>query len=173
MKKLLSLLLSLSLALILFGCGRGETEPTELESVEATQVTEPPTETAEVIEETQSPVPEGMVCLEDVIAGSDIVMTVEGEKITLEEDGLVLELSTQWKLGHRNGYAVAALQSAPQILEGKVYVEEWFCKYFLGAEELEQPTLFHQIQFFAGEILEAIEEPEASEFNRKLIQQVF
>ena len=58
------------------------------------------------------------------------------------------------------------------IWDGKVYVNERFCNYILGADELEQPTLFHQIQFFAREILDALDAPDGSEFNRKLLEQV-
>jgi len=175
MKKLLSLLLCLVLTSALFGCNRGEADPTEIERIETTQATEPSVETTEATEateETKSPVPEWMVCLDDVIAGSDILMTVDGNRIVLEEDGLVLELSTHWDLVHRDGYVVAAMRRAPMIWDGKVYVNERFCNDTLGVGELEKPTLFHQIRFYAGEILDAIDAPEASEFNRKLLQQV-
>lgn len=172
MKKLLSLLLALSLALTLFGCDQRETEPTEMESVETTQATELPTETTEITEETQPPIPSGMVCLEDVIAGSDIVMTVEGEKIKLEEDGLVLELSMDSNLGYRKGYVMVALQDNPVLVDGKVCIEERFCKNILGTEEREQPSLFYGMQFLAKEILVAIDQPEISRFNEKLVAEV-
>ena len=137
-----------------------------------------PTEPAETIPETTVPettlpqTPAESVNLNELIAGSDVELSVEGSAITLNEDGMTLELSTDSLLAYRNGYVAAVLKDIPTVIGGNVYVHEDFCNDFLCAEEAEQPSLFHGVLFFAEEILAAIDGPEASAFNQKVAADV-
>lgn len=169
MKNKLVLILVVLMMLTLFGCG---TEPAETTiPTQTTAPTEPVPETT-VPETTLPQPPAESVNLNDMIAASDITLSVEGAAIWLTEDGLTIELSTDSLLAYRNGYVAAVLKDMPTVIGGTVYVHEDFYEDFLCAEEAEQPSLFHGVLFFAEEILNAIDAPEASTFNQKVAAEV-
>lgn len=171
MKKMTVLILTAVLVCGLFGCGAESAETTDpIQTTAPTQTTAPAENT---VPETTSPqIPDGSVCLDQMIEGSDIEMTCEGQKIVLSEDGLTVELSTDSLLVYREGYVAAVLKDIPMVIGENVYVHEDFYKDFLCAEEAEQPSLFHGVLFFAEEILAAIDAPEASAFNQKVAAEV-
>lgn len=170
MKKRIALMLVMATVLVLFGCGALQEETAV--TGETGTPTILPTEIAQPTQETLPPIPEEMVCLDEVIEGSDIQMTLEEDKILLHENGLELELSTDGVLGYRDGYVMAVLQMESIVMDGKVYVDGKVCESFLSKEGEDQPSLFHGMMFLASEILDAVQQPEASEFNRKLLAEI-
>ncbi len=121
----------------------------------------------------------GFYPLDELIAGTDIRMSVDGEKIILSEHGLNLELEPGSVLAHRNGYIAAVLERAPRLIEGTVYVHDSFYHHFLtkqwevsASTELLLPSLFNGMLFFPEEVMDAVDAPDGSVFQQKLLSQV-
>lgn len=179
MKKMMLRLLIALLICSLFGCGTASPETTApTETTEPVQTTVPVEETT-VPETTLPQPPAGTVSLGEMIAGSDMELTVEEGTITLSEDGLTVELTTDSKLVSREGYVVAVLAKRPLIIGQDVYVQEDFFHDFLCRDndfrtdgDQIRPSLFNGVKFFAGEILDALKEPETAAFHQKLLAQV-
>lgn len=157
-------------------------EPEQTLPQETVPVPTAPSETTIPPEETVPQVPDGFVSLNQVLKdeGSEIRVFCEGESILLSEDGLTVELSTDSVIVYRNGFVAAVMKEKPRITDGTVYVHAGFYRDFLcgekddqlAAEDIAQPSLFHGVLFFANEILDALDQPESSEFNRKLLAEV-
>ena len=98
MRKPIQIISLLLIFVMLAACGKapgGTTVPTTVpaETTEPAETTLPPATEPPVTEPTK-PIPETHVCLNDLLEGSDITITVEGDNIYLDEDGLVLRMST-------------------------------------------------------------------------------
>lgn len=128
-----------------------------------------PEETTLPVETTLPPIPDGYLCLDQMVEGSGISVSCEGDMIILSEDGLIVELSVESSFICRNGYIVAVMNSAPLVIEGNVYVDE---EYFNDILCEGDPSLFHGMMFFSSEILGALEQPEGSVFNQKLLEEI-
>lgn len=121
----------------------------------------------------------GFYPLSELIAGSDIQMTVEGETIILSENGLDLELEIGSTLAHRNGYIAAVLKHSPRLIEETVYIHESFYHHFLNKQwevsastELMMPSLFNGMLFFREEVTDAVDSPDGSVFQKKMLEQI-
>ncbi len=180
MKQKIAMILTMLVALALVGCGGtpGETTlppqtttPTEQTETMPIETAVPPTTTPP---ETTLPqeVGDGMVELAPLLEGSDIEMTVEGETIYLSEDGLTVELRTNSRFGKRKDHYISTLKAEPQIIDGKVYVHEFYYKNVLLARTEEVPSLFYGMWFFAEEVEAALKDPEGSVFNQKLLDEI-
>ena len=112
------------------------------------------------------------VCLNTVLQGSDIQIKASGGDIQLSEDGLTLQLSTGSVFAKRQGYGVAAMRSAPVVKNGDVYVHADFYEQLLGENGAQQPSLFHGMLFFPGEVLNALDKADDSPFRQKLLNEV-
>lgn len=112
------------------------------------------------------------VCLNTALQGSDIQIKASGNDIQLSEDGLTLQLSTDSVFAKRQGYRVAVMRSAPVVKNGDVYVHSDFYEQLFGENGAEQPSLFHGMLFFPGEVLNALDKPDDSLFRQKLLNEV-
>lgn len=130
--------------------------------------------TIEEYEATETQIPEGMAELNTMIEGTDISLLVAGDQIRLEEAGMTVTLSTDSGLVYREGYVMAVMDSIPQIDGDTVLVDDVFYEEFLcgGDSLVEEASLFHGVMFFADEILNALEQPDASVFDQKLLAEV-
>lgn len=148
-------------------------EPEETIPVETTQPEETtmPEETAgQLTERDQRMEKAGFVRLDRLLEGTDIRMAVDGETITLSEDGLVLEFSPKSLGIRRNGFVVAAMEKMPRLLDGVVYVYEQAAQTLFVRES--GISLFHGTLFFPDEILNALNQSDASAFHQKLLNEV-
>lgn len=144
------------------------TVPTETtEPVETTEPTVPPESTSPV----QQIVPLGYLDLAELLSGTDIVMTVEGNLVYLQEDGLTLILVQDSPYVYRYGYIMRALGRGLKVNGEKVYISTTF-RDFLQSPESDTLSLFHGCYFFAGEVIESLEAPIQTEFTRKLLEEV-
>ena len=170
MKKRIAWMMLVLMIGTLMGCA-GAPEETTLPPE-----TTPPTET--VIPETTVPpttepqAPSGFVSLNEIIAGTDITMSMEGETIRLSEDGLTIEMSIHRKEVYRNGYIAGIMKDKPIMEDGLVYIHEDFVRSFFCGNSADDVSMFHGTQFFADEVIAALEDPEGSAFNAKLLEEV-
>lgn len=172
MKKMIVCMMAVLLMLGLWGCA-GEPAETTLPTETAL-----PAETEPVIPETTVPpatepkTPVGYVPLNEMLEGSDIVLTVEGENVTLTEDGLTVELSADKKEVYRRGYIAGVMEQTPVLDGDLVYIHREFFDSFFCKEGTDTVSLFHGSQFFADEVIAALEQPDASTFHIKLAAEV-
>ncbi len=164
-------LFALALAcLILVGCtftGALESQPEETIPPESTTV--PTTEPTE-------PIPSqiqnrSLLPLEPMLEGSAISYSLDGDTITLSEDGLILELRLDSRFLQHNGRLVGSMGFAPMVYQGQIYVHSKFGQNFLLAGQ-ETPSLFHGMLFSTEEIQAALDDPDGSAFHRKLLAEV-
>lgn len=142
MKKLIVLILSLLLLFSLSGCQKNP-DPTT---------------------------PDGYVPLDQILSQNEAISAVcSGETITLSQDGLELTLSTEDTLLRRNGLIVGKTAALPKVISGTVFLPESFITDYLGSGK---PSLFYGALFFPGEILDALEQPDASQFSRLLLEEI-
>lgn len=172
LSRIISVLLILSL---LTACGTtpGETTaPTTVPVVANPVETTLPPATEPPVTEPTKPIPETHVCLNDLLEGSDITITVEGNNIYLDEDGLVLRMSTTRMAVFRDKYIVGHMEGYPITWGDKVYIHSRFFPYFFCKEGINKVSLFYSIDFYGEEILSALEDPFGSAFNAKLCAEV-
>lgn len=178
MKKIISLLLALTVLLSMAGCGADPAETTLPSQTTQPSVSQPivpesttPSETLPP-ETTEPPVPSTHLNLNQHIAGSDITMTIDGETVVLSEDGLTVEFSINSREVYRGGYIMGLMMENPILEDGVVYIREDFFRYFFCKEGSEEVSLFHGVLFFPEEIRSALEHGEESPFNTKMLAQV-
>ena len=178
-KQTIALWLAAVLTLSLFGCAGKPAETTAPpETTAPVETTVPPTTVVPTTVPPETTLPPdyhltstGHVRLDQLLEGTAISASVEDEKIILSEDGLVLELAVGSQWVHRDGYVIAGMMSHPRIHDGVIYVHlNAFQNLFLG--EWAEMSLFHGIPFFGDEILDALDQPDASVFNQKLLAEV-
>ena len=168
MKKLIALILTAAMILTLIGCGTTPDETSQPTVPAGTTVPDPT-----IPETTQSVIPTAYVPAEEMLKGSVIEMTVEEDTILLSECDLTLEMTTGSNLVYRKGYVAAVMKSEPIIHEGVVYLHEDFFQMYLRREDSDTLSLFHGVLFHPDEVVDALEHPQASGFNVKLLQEVF
>lgn len=174
-----ALVVCVTVVAVLVGCTfTGAVDPTEPEE------TTPPTEITAPIETTQAPappettqpvaqvVPMGYVDLAELLIGTRINMTVDGDIVYLQEDGLTLTLLKGSRYVYRHNYLMAVLQSSLKISDGYVYIHEDFYPDFLYNKDTNSVSLFHGCYFTATEVMQALESPIMTEFSRKLLAEV-
>lgn len=172
MKKKIALLLALVLTLSIAGCGGTPAETTLPPETTVLEATIPETTVPETtIPETTAPVSltDGMVNLTELLKDTPIQIEVEGDQIKLSEDGLVMELAADFQYVVRKGKIVAPMKMPPMILDGSVYIDEWFYNAMMCRDGEDQPSLFYGAYFFPQEVLDALDDPEGSEFNKKVL----
>lgn len=165
MRKYLLVFIALSLVFPLAACGTPSNVPPATEPSALTE-TQPPT-----TEPTQPEPPDG-INLTQLLAGTPVKITVEGSAILLEEDGMTVTMSTDSHVCYREGYVTAVLHAPPVLFGDQVYVEEAFVEDYLCGEAQSEPSLFRNCWFLPSEILAALDDPEGSAFNQKLLLQV-
>jgi len=170
MRRIGILSLVIMLLLTMMACNVS-TEDNNLSGSDATDTSNSAEEQLSTSESMGQQVPDGTICLTEALSESSIEIILDDNTIQLLEDDLVFTLSTESVLCRRDGYIVAVMHTFPVLIDGKVYVDEDFFKSFLQGNH-EQPSLFHGTWFFAGEILTALDQPEGSAFNQKLLQEV-
>ena len=170
MKKMLLWTMVVLTVFGLSGCA-GQPEETTLPTETAIPVETSVPETT-VPPTTEVRMPAGYVCLNELLEGTDIAMTAGGQTVTLSEDGLSVELSTYSKEVLRRGYIIGIMKDLPLISGDQVYIREDFFRQFFCKAGAEEVSLFHGTPFFADEVIAALEQPDASAFQTKLVAQV-
>ncbi|MBR2048259.1 MAG: hypothetical protein IJ960_06635 [Oscillospiraceae bacterium] len=171
-----ALVVCVTVVAVLVGCTfTGAVDPTEPEEtipettapMETTAPSAPP-------ETTQAPaqvVPLGYVDLAELLNGTSITMTVDGDIVYLQEDGLTLTLVKDSGYIYRNGYVMRSLGRPLKVDGENVYIQKDFLD-FLTSREQDDLSLFHGCYFFATEVIQALEAPIQTEFTRKLLLEV-
>lgn len=174
-KRMLCLMIALLLC-VLSGCAGNQTEttlPAETTQPMETEPVETTVSPATIPPETTEPViPDAYLCLDEMIAGSDIVLTVDGSDITLTEDGLTVTMSTDSRIVKRYADYTGIMKDVPRIVDGKVYIHSDFFGNFFCKDGSDRVSLFHGALFYVAEVREALMNPDASEFNRKVAEAV-
>lgn len=111
-------------------------------------------------------------CIRDLEAVSDISVSVQGQTVTLSEDGLEVSLSADSNYVLRGSDLVAAMAQRPVVEDGNFYASVDFLEAFLCADGAAQPSLFHGMKFRAGEVLTALYAKDKSAFDQKLLEAV-
>ena len=115
---------------------------------------------------------EGYVDMDWILSRSrGMTVETDGENIMLSEEGLILWLNLNSRQILRKGYIVGMMKAEPKIIDGKIYLPEDFYENFLKGDT-QRLSLFHGALFFPEEVLEALEHPEASKFNSRLLEAV-
>lgn len=171
MKKMLLWTMLILMACGMLGCA-GQPEDTTLNTNTTIPVETSVPETT-VPSATEIRMPAGYVCLNELIEGTDITMTAGDQTITLSEDGLTVELASSGKEVRRGGYIVGVMKDVPLIADDRVYIREDFFRDFFCKAGSGEVSLFHGPPFFADEVIAALEQPDASDFQIKLAAQVF
>lgn len=116
--------------------------------------------------------PDGYISVNEMIEGTGIELSMEGDVILLSEDGLTLELSKNSRIVYRNGYVAAVMKAEPVVQNGILYIHEDFYRDYFCKADSESVSLFHGVMFFPEEILAAIDATDASVFNQKVAAEV-
>lgn len=169
MKKIITLTLVALMLLALCACGQ-QTPETIAPTTLPTETTLPIV--SAVPETTQPVIPASYIPVEEMIKDSAIELTVEGNKILLTECDLTLEMTTDSNLVYRKGYIAAVMKGEPIIYDDVVYLHEDFFRLYLCRDYADPVSLFHGVLFHPEEVVAALENPMASGFNVKLIQEV-
>lgn len=175
-KKTIALILAAVLTLSLIGCAGKPAETTAPpETTAPVETTVPPTTvppTTVPPETTEPAIPDTYLCLDEMIAGSDITITLEGTDIILEENGLIVNMSADSKKLTRNFDLTGIMKDVARIKDGLVYIHGDSFRYFFCKEGSDEVSLFHGSLFYVVEVLDALMHPDESEFNRKLAENV-
>lgn len=164
---------------VMVGCTfTGAVDPSEPEETTPPTETIAPPETTEPTIPTTSPdtnlkvIPHGYMELQEAISGTNITMTVEGDLVYLQEDGLTLTLVNGSRYVYREGYLMAVMNRGLKVEDGAVFIHEDFYPDFLYCADTDTVSLFHGCAFFSTEVMQALEAPVMTEYVRKLLAEV-
>lgn len=161
---------------IMVGCTfTGAVDPTEPEETTPPTETTAPLETTEPTAPTETTlqvIPHGYMELREAISGTNITMTVDGDLVYLQEDGLTLTLVNGSRYVYREGYLMAVMNKSLKVEEGAVFIHEDFYPDFLYCADTDTVSLFHGCYFFATEVMQALEAPVMTAYIYKLLDEV-
>lgn len=172
MKQRIALLLALLLAMTLPGCASTPPETTPTTNPSAPTVPETTVPETLPTETTQPQAPAGFVSLNEIIRGTEITLSLEDHTILLTESGLTVTMVSNSRNVYRNGYVNAVMKARPVIRGDQVYIHEDFYLDYLCKEGSDAVSLFYGVFFFPEEIIDLLDNPDGSVFQRKLAAEV-